>query len=251
MKFLIKLSLLFFVSLGVYFFVPYMLFCTLKVTNLIASPFLRVRSKVYDFMVLNNSISSLELENLDLKSEIIRLKSIYGYAESIKDVVNFAARYNDLSGVTCQIVQKNLDSESHVITLDKGYKDGVQEGQSVIYKNFLVGRIIEVSRLFSKCLLITDNNCRVSSYCLDSGSFGISEGLRNLDFLNLSFVNHLDSVLEGEMVVSSGEGVVFPRGFGIGKIREFYKEGLFYKIKLDPLVDFKDLKYCFVITNFL
>jgi cell shape-determining protein MreC len=62
-------------------------------------------------------------------------------------------------------------------------------------------------------------------------------------------VSHLASVKEAEMVVSSGEGLVFPQGFALGRIKMIEPDGLYTKIEIEPLIDLLTIDYCMLMKK--
>jgi cell shape-determining protein MreC len=64
------------------------------------------------------------------------------------------------------------------------------------------------------------------------------------------YVSHLASVVTDDLIFSSGQGLVFPEGFCLGKIvKQTLKEkALYYEIEIEPLVDLASLFFC-LLTN--
>jgi rod shape-determining protein MreC len=64
-------------------------------------------------------------------------------------------------------------------------------------------------------------------------------------------VPHHADVEEGDLVVTSGLGEIFPKGILVGRVeRVAYEEGhLFRRIEVRPFVDFSHLEEVFVITG--
>jgi rod shape-determining protein MreC len=58
-------------------------------------------------------------------------------------------------------------------------------------------------------------------------------------------------VIEGDVVVSSGLGGVFPKGLVIGKIARINKksDGLFLDVDIEPSVNFSKLEEVFIVKN--
>ncbi len=54
---------------------------------------------------------------------------------------------------------------------------------------------------------------------------------------------------KNDLVISSGQGMVFPRGFGLGRIRYFTADGVNYTTRLSPLLNLKKLDYCYLLQK--
>lgn len=98
-----------------------------------------------------------------------------------------------------------------------GRIDGVQLNQPVVDDMGVIGRIQKVSRWTSRVLLVTDINSRIPIKHAPSGAVGIAEG-RNDDFLELTFLPEGVAVKAGDLVVTSGQGRLFPANLPLAKV---------------------------------
>ncbi|MBA3954280.1 rod shape-determining protein MreC [Candidatus Dependentiae bacterium] len=185
----------------------------------------------------------------DLKAQVIALNAYRDYAHDTQEVRSFLNRYNSNNGILAQVILKNFDEKNHFFLLDAGLRKGVMRDNPVVYKNCLVGRISEVYPYYSKVTLITDASCKIAAYCTSNRVQGIHEGENSLQHSKLAFVNHLESLKLNDLIVSSGEGLIFPRGFGLGSIDSYSIDGFNYKVSVKPLINFKELAYCYVLQK--
>ncbi len=134
--------------------------------------------------------------------------------------------------------------------IDAGTSRGVEPDMAVVYiamSRWQGNR--SVSLVISKVVTIHDATCKVAATCITSKAIGIHEGRNNKDITALNYVSHLDSVCVGDYIISSGQGLVFPRGLGIGQITACRQEGLFHIIDVKPFVDVATLEYCAVVRR--
>jgi rod shape-determining protein MreC len=123
-----------------------------------------------------------------------------------------------------------------------------------VYKNCLVGRVSQVFPHYSRVDLITDKQCKVAAQTGNGKYKGIHEGLYTTD---TSHVIHLyDNTLElenkiktGDVIISSGDGLLFPRGFALGRVATITRNDFNCTLILEPLIDFKTLEYCSVLME--
>jgi len=134
--------------------------------------------------------------------------------------------------------------------IDKGASDGLSKGSPVLVSEGIVGQIINVSKNYSRVLLITDRNSAVDALVQNSRVRGIVKG-NSED--NCSFVYALrkDEVTKGEMIVSSGLDQVFPKGLRIGRILNVTKvhSQLFQDITIETSVDFDKIEEVLVLID--
>jgi rod shape-determining protein MreC len=109
-----------------------------------------------------------------------------------------------------------------------------------------LGKVTEVYPHFSKVVLITDQNCKVSSFTNSTEARGIVIGHNDSNFCKMEYVSHLVDVFDDDLVFSSGQGLVFPEGFCLGKIvkHQHSHNMLYHEIEIEPLIKLKKLKFC-------
>lgn len=65
---------------------------------------------------------------------------------------------------------------------------------------------------------LSDKTLTKSGALCRLGASGIHEGLNTPSLSALKYVSHLESVAINDLIISSGEGLVFPRGFALGTV---------------------------------
>ena len=204
------------------------------------------RKKSYKELVCELESYIQECENL--KNENVALKATLNYANQTQELVEFSKQYTNLNFHIAQVIQKNFSENSQFFLVSLGSKAGIKLDMAVVYKNFLVGKVSEVYPYWSKVTLVTDKFCKVSSVC-ETGAKGICEGSGDIKKINLNFVSHLEKINENNVVMSSGEGLIFPQGFSLGKIKDFRLSGLHYVITIEPEIDFSKIDYCYILQR--
>jgi rod shape-determining protein MreC len=207
---------------------------------------LEYRSAVDD---LKQQVAALQQEKEQLLTQVIRLQAGITYHDDSKELLSFKERYSAHNGILAQVLIRNFSEQSHFFIIDAGSSKGVTLDMVVVYKDHLVGRVTDVYPWYSKVLLITDRLCKVSAYCATTRANGIYVGTNNELATELTRVSHLTPVLEDDLILASGDGLVFPRGFALGRVKTCHTNGLFNTVTAEPLVDIKNLDYCFVIQK--
>ncbi len=114
----------------------------------------------------------------------------------------------------------------------------------------LVGRVIETSWHSSQVLLITDLRSNVDVVLQDSRTTGVVQGI-SPQKCRIKYVSLEDSVIEGELVLSSGLDRVFPKGLVLGSVATVEKQdsALSLRVVMRPAVDFSKLEEIIVLTG--
>ena len=226
----------------------------------VSYPFIVVQHKICDpIKNLFNRVCALrniEKECVELKTKLddetaenVRLRSETEFVAKTKELVRFSKRYDVSYGRLAHVIMKSFSPESAFFLVDAGAKAGVEENMVAVYKNCLVGRISEVYPYYSKVILTTDRTCHIAACTAGTGSCGICEGGNGSDGLVLTHVSHLTPVKKGDKVISSGEGLIFPRGFGLGRVVSLSHDEVLYTAVLEPMIDAKTLDYCYIIQK--
>jgi rod shape-determining protein MreC len=191
----------------------------------------------------------LQEERLFLLEENNKLHAMLNHCSDIQEVVDFGKRYTTPKKVIASVLLKQFSPHAHYFFVDAGSNRGIEPDMVAVYKNCLIGRVAEVYRWYSKVVLITDRSCKVAAVCRGTSAQGIHEGCQQQQTTQLSFVSHLAKVKKGDVIVSSGEGLIFPRGFALGKISNCASDNVYYHIEVQPLVDVSLIDTCYLLAK--
>jgi rod shape-determining protein MreC len=191
----------------------------------------------------------LTQERNDLLKENSALQAQLDYLSDCAECIDFKKRYNFDRGIIAQVLLKNCSTRAHFFLLDAGSSKGIKKDMVAVHNNHLVGRVSEVYPWYCKVVLITDSACHVAAKCRKTGSQGIQSGLNQFSTMDLSFVSHLDEIAKDDLVFSHGDGLVFPRGFALGKVADYYAVGVHKKVIVKPLIDFETIDFCLLIDR--
>ena len=197
---------------------------------------------------LHQKVMQLSLRNLWLNEEHLenqRLKELLGFRSHLRHEV-----------IPADVVAADPDRRYFSVLIDKGSQQGGKKNMPVVNMRGLVGKIVNVSSKTSVVQLMTDPSFRVSALDQRSRVFGIIRPQSGSSLL-LDNVPLQEDVREGDWVISSGLGGIFPAGLQIGVVtaveseETFSKEhrafGIFKMIQVKPSVDFSSLEELFVL----
>lgn len=196
--------------------------------------------------MLRNEVEQLRIQNLhasEYDAENQRLRALLGYKQSATQFDLVAAR----------VIGRESATWSSVIEINRGTRDGVDVDMAVVTDKGLVGHIIEAGPTSSKVELILDPRSSVGTLVqrADSRVAGIVEGdMNNPTMPRMVNIPKTADVDEGDIIVTSGFGGVYPKGLMVGTVSEMRNdEGGLLKIAiLEPAVDFQRLEDVMVIT---
>ena len=160
-------------------------------------------------------------ENHRLRQEVAELKQWRDLAIALQDNNR---RYQAVLGlktdppipmVSGRVVLDTRGPFANTRLADVGSEKGVKVGNPVMSDRGLVGRVVGVSNGASRVLLLTDVASRTPVLVArtDARAILLGDGGSNP---RLGYMRGQDPVHEGDRVLTSGDGGVFPRGLPVG-----------------------------------
>ena len=206
-------------------------------------------------------IGDLALENRALSEEIVYLRGEMRMAnelerdnQMLRDLLGFVQRFpNKL--ISCEVIGRDSTGWWQTARLDKGTLAGVAEARAVITPEGLIGRTESVSDRTADVLLLSDPACKVSVRLSRTGVFGVAEGLGakpgEQPVCRMDYILQTADVQEGDEVVTSGLGGLFPKGLLVGRVTkvEMHEAGLYQTAWIDSAANLGELEYGFVAAT--
>jgi rod shape-determining protein MreC len=227
----------------------YAVYPFLALHHTLIDPIVQRMAKHRTIAELERSLTQLQAERDELMAESIELRSELRYNADINELKEPDKSFADAVVCTAQIIAKSFSADSHYILIDAGASKGVEKDMVIVYKQCLVGKVTHVYPWYSKVVLITDRTCKVAVQCVNQKTTGIHEGKNDLCATQLNYVSHLEPIEVGDYLISSGEGLVFPRGLGVGQVVACSQSGLYHVVEVKPLADMQQIAYCTVIRR--
>ncbi len=127
-----------------------------------------------------------------------------------------AAKLAHPDGIAATVIGYDPEAALHVVTIDRGAKDGVRRDAGVVTGAGAVGRVVEVAPLSSKVLLVTDATSKLPAVVQHGRWWAIAVGTST--HVKLQYVSQDAKLKVGDRVVT-GEGRSFHAGVLIGRIK--------------------------------
>jgi len=138
---------------------------------------------------------------------------------------------------------------SQQIVIDKGAIHGVYQGQAVLDEHGIVGQVLQVATTNSRILLLSDITHAAPARLARNNVRVIASGTGDISELALEHVSHSTDIREGDLLLSSGLGKVFPEGYPIATITSVIRDESrpFAAIKARPAAQLDRLKYLLLL----
>jgi len=195
------------------------------------------------------SVQRYKQENERLNGELVKMTGLLAHVRGTQELAAFKKRYDMSDAIIVRILVRHFSEQAHYVLVEGGADRDIKPDMIAVYHNMIVGKVVEVYPWYSKIMLITDARCKIASFCATTGAQGIYQGMNSERSATVLYVNHLQSVKEHDIILSSGQGLIFPHGFGLGKVVQCAKQELHYAITLEPLIDFSRIDYCLIMAR--
>ncbi len=160
-------------------------------------------------------LANLQLQRFAaLEEENLRLRDMRARTAGVAEAVLVAS-----------ILNVDLDPFRHRVLLDKGAVDGVFRGQAVLDGEGIFGQVTKVNAATSEVILISDAEHAIPVQSNRSGVRTIAVGTGDLGKLSLPFVTVESDLRPGDLLLSSGLGGVFPRGYPVAQVTKVRRSG--------------------------
>lgn len=206
-----------------------------------------------------SDIESLKQENTRLKEENSKLKESERELEilksennTLKDYLNLKNKYTDYNTVPAYTIERSYSNYEKIIIINVGRKDGIDINMPVISETGLVGHIISVNDNTSKVQTIADTGSTVSATISTAQDSILVKGtLGNNHLTKATSIPAEATILQGDEVITSGLGGIYPKGILIGTIKEIVntKNELDRYANIETATNFNKLEAVLVITG--
>ena len=172
----------------------------------------------------------------------------------LQELLNLKEQYKDYNTIGARVIATDSTNWFYTFVIDKGSEDGVKVGCNILAGNGLAGIVTEVGSNYAKVRSIIDDNSNISAnisgtetLCTVSGDLSlIKEG-----YINVSYINKMDTIEEGAELVTSHVSDKFLPGLLIGYITDVQMDAnnLTKSAKCIPVVDFNNLQEVLVVLD--
>ncbi|GEL77453.1 rod shape-determining protein MreC [Tenuibacillus multivorans] len=191
----------------------------------------------------------------DYKSLAFQVNELEKENEELRTITEMDKAISDYSPIKATVISRSPEQWFNQVKINKGRQHGIEPNMAVSTAEGMIGKVIGASQLTSTVQLLTgfDVDNRIS-VVVDGHEdiFGLIEGYdeesETLLFRELTDSGDLE---EGQTIISSGMGGVFPRGLLIGEVSsvELDQYGLTKIAHVKPAADLLNINHVMVINR--
>lgn len=227
----------------------------------------------FDIRELQEANKNLKLKVQELSAEVARLKNLRQENEALRKALNLDIQ-KEFEIAFASIISKDISEDSILINL--GVADGIKKDMLVISpQKIFLGKIDQVYDNFSRVMLVSNkknsfpiNIQKTTNNIIKEGNEIAKEYNNNLiskkedveaiiqgkgNFqIKINYIPIEAEIKDGDRVVTSISGGLFPSGILIGYLKNIERLGIemFQQAEIIPAANIKELHNVFIITNF-
>ena len=179
-----------------------------------------------------------ELEKL--KSEKYEVKFLEAENKRLKKVLNDINYSSEL--VIAKVIIDKQSPFLRSIIINKGSKNNIKKGMSVLSDSYLIGKVVEVNYMTSRVLLLSDLNSKIP-VTIEPGSIQSILSGDGENSGNIQYTKDNLPIADGSIIYTSGTGGLLKSGIPIGKIEQNENQN-----SVNFFIDFSQLRYVKVLS---
>lgn len=232
------------------------------VQYIVNQPITYVSEKITDVKEMKHTYEENKLlrEKLsEYKTVVYDLQEAEKENEELQQIMDIEESARDFEPIVSSVIARSPERWIDQITINRGSRHGVEKNMAVMTADGMIGKVSFVSPSTAKVQLITgfDQLNRVSATVFKKDKdniFGLIEGY-DTDKEKLIFTvleeSDIGEIEEGDLVVSSNLGGLFPDGLPIGEIEEIVPDqyGLTQTAYVKLSADLFDLNKVIVVNR--
>ncbi len=178
-----------------------------------------IRSLVSTKKSLIDENIQLRYQQTLLEAKLQKLLVIRNENSQLKELLSASLSASDRA-MAAEILAVDTTSSRQLYILNKGGRDNVFVGQPVLDAKGVLGQVVDVGVNTSTVLLISDSKSAVPVRNNRTGERAILIGTNSMSELSLINLPKSSSIIEGDLLVTSGLGRRYPEGYPVGRVEE-------------------------------
>jgi rod shape-determining protein MreC len=191
---------------------------------------------------------ALKTESMVVKAMAQRMAVLEAENAQLRSLLNSSAQLKGKLQIA-ELIAISPDPDYHTVVINRGNSDGVYVGQVVLDASGIMGQIVEVHSQYSRAILISDSSHTLPVEVNRNGVRALLSGEGRLDKLSLLYVPATTDIAVGDLLISSGLGQRFPRGYPVAQVTnvDLNSGQPFATIEAEPMAELNKGRYVLLL----
>ena len=192
----------------------------------------------------------LKEENLNLKSQMQQIYRLESENKRLYKLINSKPKTEN-TYLFADIVSTSKILNKHQILINRGSRNGIKLGSSIVNADGIVGHVIRDQIFASEVLLISDLAHAIPVEIVRTGLRSIAIGTGEFNKLRINTLPTNSNLQKDDIIITSGLGGRYPEGFPVGTITEISREvgSPFLEVEVLPFANLKTINEVWVIQT--
>ncbi len=224
-------------------------------TSYVSSKFTGITGGFVSSKAYEERIAELENKVAQYQRDLVDYEQTKKQLEAYEAFLDVREKNPDYTWVSCDVIGRDSADVYGSFTINRGSKDGIKVNDAVIYSEYLIGVVTEVSPTSAVVRSVFDPTVSVAAYEIRTGELGYTSSTFETGLNGTCRLSGLDrntAISKGGIICTSGTGGIFPKDLIIGTVTsvEQGSTDLSAYANIELAVDSNDIQSCFVITDF-
>ena len=192
----------------------------------------------------------LKEENLNLKSQMQQIYRLESENKRLYELIDSKPKTEN-TYLFADIVSTSKILNKHQILINRGSRNGIKLGSSIVNADGIVGHVIRDQIFASEVLLISDLEHAIPVEIVRTGLRSIAIGTGEFNKLRINTLPTNSNLQKDDIIITSGLGGRYPEGFPVGTITEISREGgsPLLEVEVLPFANLKTINEVWVIQT--
>lgn len=212
---------------------------------------------LYEYDILVEENNALRAQVAELQEQAREYSAALEENDALRELLGFLQKNTNLEDLElAKIIAWDASNYTSAFTISKGERSGIEVGDCVITEyGALVGQVIELGDTWATVRTIIDVHTDVGALVGDSQYAGVISGEYSAMRDGQTQITYLASgasIFEGDEILTSGKGGLFPSGLLIGRVAAVMSEAggqVVYGI-VEPACNLGTLSQIYVVKSF-
>ncbi len=200
---------------------------------------------------LQDENTRLREKQLFINAQLQKLTALEAENRRLRALLESTINVSAERVLIAEILAVDLDPYRHQILINRGTQHGAKIGQPLIDERGIVGQVNHANLLTSSAILITDPSHAIPVQLNRNGIRTLAVGTGKYNELELPNIPNNGDVKVGDLVITSGLGGRFPRGYPVARVTrvEFDPGRPFAKVIAEPTAHLDRIREVLLILD--